>query len=171
MTSVSYSDKTKLNCEIKELTDAWWEGKTRVGWQSLGSESRGSVQYSVDMQLTAQCLCGSVCACVFVCLYAKHKGNGMWVARKVMVCDLQRDLRNTLQSHPRLPSTVCLLLNENKWQIYVYIYIYMYIYIYIETSNLLLPTLYFCLCHRNYTTTFRVKCHTSGRWQLLLGWK
>lgn len=115
MTSVSYSGETKLNCEIKELTDAWWEGKTRVGWQSLGSESRGSVQYSVDMQLTAQCLCGSVCACVSVCLYAKHKGNGMWVARKVMVCDLQRDLRNTLQSHPRLPSTVCLLLNGNKW--------------------------------------------------------
>lgn len=60
--------------------------REKPGWgdSPWGAKAGGacSTLLTCSSQLSAY-----VEACARVCLHAKHKGNGMWVARKVMVCE------------------------------------------------------------------------------------
>lgn len=70
--------QNKTYQQKKKVMDVEVEGKARVGRQSLGSASRGSMRalLTCSLQLSAHCVC------VCVCVHAKRRGDGMWVARK-----------------------------------------------------------------------------------------
>lgn len=83
----------------KKKEDDWGlvRRRGRPGWgdSPWGDRSGGGMQSCVDMQLTPECLCVSMCVCMHASVCAcmqSAKGDGMWVARKVMVRDLQRNL-------------------------------------------------------------------------------